>query len=197
MEKHIVITEETVRHALSYVPVFTKETFVEHCAPGCLDTVRCSLGESADLAMPNMYKENTFKRSRYMMTAFVVFYLGTPLKEVPSEDGDDWLMTQDEYDKWASSHVFNQLERMKGKADLRDKVFDMLRDFRDLEKRLSTGIYSMLNVMNDVTNRIFLKVQQDTSAEALEEQRKTLNDLVEEFNRMKEEKEKQENLGKE
>ena len=190
MEK-IVLTEDSIKKAVSYAPVAMKENFVDHCAMKCLQRVQVNLDVDNDTAMPNMYMEDTFTKSRYLMTALAVLYLGIPMKEVQSEINDAWLMERDEYDRWAMSHVLNQLERMKGKAELRDKVFDLLRDYRDLEKRLSTAIYSALNVMNDPANRFFQKIQMDTSAEALEASKKNLEDLMAEVEKMKAEKEEQ------
>lgn len=181
----IILTEDSFRKAVSYAPIAVKENFLDHCAMKCLQRVQVNLDVDDETAMPNMYMEDTFMKSRYLMTALAVLYLGIPMKEIETEVGDAWLMKRDEYDRWAMSHVLNQLERMKGKADLRDKVFDLLRDYRDLEKRLSTSIYSALNVMNDPANRIFQKIQMDTSSEALEAQKKNLAELVQEFEKMK------------
>lgn len=188
----IILTEESIKTAVSYAPISVKESFVDHCAMKCLQRVQVNLDTDMDTAMPNMYMEDTFVKSRYMMTALAVLYLGIPSKEIKTVEGDIWLMEPEAYDLWAMSHVLNQLERMKGKADLRDKVFDLLRDYRDLEKRLSTAIYSALNVMNDSANRLFQKIQMDTSNEALEEQKKNLENLMKEFEKMKEEKEAEE-----
>ena len=82
----------------------------------------------------------------------------------------------------------NQLERMKGNAELRDKVFDILRDYRDLEKRLSTAVYNAMQVMNDPANRLLQKIQMDTSEQALEAQKKNLDDLMSELEKMKKER---------
>ena len=51
--------------------------------------------------------------------------------------------------------------------ELKDKVFDLLRDYSDLERRLSNAIRSGLTVMNDPANRIFQKITMDVSEEAL------------------------------
>lgn len=188
----IILTEDSIKKAVSYAPIAMKENFVDHCSMKCLQRVQVNLDVDSDTAMPNMYMEDTFIKSRYLMSALAVLYLGIPMKEIKTEINDAWLMERDEYDRWAMSHVLNQLERMKGKAELRDKVFDLLRDYRDLEKRLSTGIYNALNVMNDTANRIFQKIQMDTSAEALEASKKNLEDLMAEVEKFKAEKEQQE-----
>lgn len=191
MEK-IVITEEQMKNAVSYAPAKAKEDFVEYCRRRCLSPVNIDLNFGENSAMPSMFTEDTFLKSRYLMTALCVLYLGIPINEISKEDGDEWLMTIAEYDRYAMSHVVNQIERMKSNAELRDKAFDILRDYRDLEKRLNTVIYNTMTVMNDPTNRLFQKLSFDVSPEALEEQKRELGRLqqeMEEIRKSKEEKE--------
>lgn len=187
--ERIILTEETVKAATTYAPLSAKEQFVEHCTMKCLQRVQVNMDDGSGGAMPNMYMEDTSVKARYLMSALAVLYLGTPIKELPSEDGDIWLMTAEEFDRWGASHVLNQLDRMKGNAELRDRVFDLLRDYRDLERRLSTSVYNTIRIMNDPANRIFQKLQMDTSNEALEAQKKNLEELMAEFEKMKSEKE--------
>lgn len=188
MEK-IVITEEQMKNAVSYAPALAKAEFVEYCRRRCLDKSLINLGYGENDAMPDMYIENTFAKSRYLMTALCVFYLGIPRSHLELENGDDWMMTVAEYDRYAMSHVVNQIERMKSNAALRDKAFDILRDYRDLEKRLNTAIYNTMTMMNDPTNRLFQKLAFDMSPEVLEEQRKELERLQQEMEDFKKSKE--------
>ena len=139
--------------------------------------------------MPNMYIEDTFAKSRYLMAALCVLYLGIPSDKLDKESGDDWLMTDAEYDHYAMSHIVNQIERMKSNAELRDKAFDLLRDYRDLEKRLNTAIYNTMAVMNDPINRLFQKLAFDMSPEALEAQKKELERLQQEMEDIKKSRE--------
>ena len=164
MEK-IVVTEEMVENAVSYATLEMKEKFVEVCYMQCLNRVSVDLDGAGTSAMPNMYMENTFLKSRYLMTALAKFYLRM---DVETEDGDMWLMTRNEYDRFGASHVIGQLNRFRNNnPDLKDKVFDLLRDYSDLERKLSNAIRSGLTVMNDPANRIFQKITMDVSEEAL------------------------------
>lgn len=188
MEK-VVIKEEQMKNAVSYAPARTKEEFVEYCCRRCLSTSNIDLGIGENSAMPSMFIEDTFVKSRYLMTALCVLYLGIPRNNIAREDGDDWLMTTAEYDRYAMSHIVNQIERMKSNAELRDKAFDVLRDYRDLEKRLNTSIYNMMSVMNDPINRLFQKLAFDMSPEALEAQKKELERIQQEMEDLKKSKE--------
>lgn len=158
--ERITITEETINNGVSYALCELKEKFVEDVYMKCLNRV-----DIMDPPMPYMYMENTFLKSRYLMTALAKFYLRM---DVETEDGDMWLMTRNEYDRFGASHVIGQLNRFRNNnPDLKDKVFDLLRDYSDLERRLSNAIRSGLTVMNDPANRIFQKITMDVSEEAL------------------------------
>lgn len=175
--KRVTITEETINNAVSYSLIEMKEKFVEDCYMKCLNRV-----DIMDPPMPYMYMENTFLKSRYLMTALAIFYLGYKREELEMEDGDLWLMSRDEYDSFGASHVIGQLNRFRNNnPDLKDKVFDLLRDYSDLERKFSNAIRSGLTVMNDPANRIFQKVLMDTSEEALAAQREQLEELKKQF----------------
>ena len=66
-----------------------------------------------------------------------------------------WCMDEDVYTEWASSHVMNQLERMKKSKDteLVNRVFDFLYDYKAIEMMLSGAIRDELEINNDVFNR--------------------------------------------
>lgn len=182
-EEAIIITEETINNGVSYALCEVKEKFVEDVYMKCLNRVDVNLDDSGNAPMPYMYMENTFLKSRYLMTALAKFYLRM---HVETEYGDMWLMTRNEYDRFGASHVIGQLNRFRNNnPELKDKVFDLLRDYSDLERRLSNAIRSGLTVMNDPTNRIFQKITMDVSEEALASQKEQLEDLKKQFAELK------------
>lgn len=182
-EEAIIITEETINNGVSYALCELKEKFVDDVYMKCLNRVDVNLDDSGNAPMPYMYMENTFLKSRYLMTALAKFYLRI---DVETEDGDMWLMTKNEYDRFGASHVIGQLNRFRNNnPDLKDKVFDLLRDYSDLERRLSNAIRGGLTVMNDPTNRIFQKITMDVSEEALASQKEQLEDLKKQFAELK------------
>ena len=181
--ERITITEETINNGVSYALCELKEKFVEDVYMKCLNRVDVNLDDSGNAPMPYMYMENTFLKSRYLMTALAKFYLRMDVK---TEDGDMWLMTRNEYDRFGASHVIGQLNRFRNNnPELKDKVFDLLRDYSDLERKLSNAIRSGLTVMNDPANRIFQKITMDVSEEALASQKEQLEDLKKQFAELK------------
>lgn len=182
-----ILTEDMVRNASAYVPVENKMQFVEDCYLNCLNKVNINLDDGADSALPDMWMEDAFKRSKCMMAALLSLYFHFE-GEVETESESAWMLTNSCFDRWAGSNLINQLERFKSNALVRDKVFDLLRDYFSLEKSLSSAIRSGLSVMNDPINRMFQKLAMDTSQEALEAQKENLRVLKEELENLKREK---------
>lgn len=144
MGEKITLTSEMMERARDYVPLAEKEEWCAENAPRVFDKLAITAdGE----AMPPMYMVNAGLKSRYLMAALVKMYFC--VHEIIGEPDNEWLMSENEYDRWAGSHIFNQLERMKRDAWLKIKAFDLLADYRDLEKRFSTQISGLLAVQND------------------------------------------------
>lgn len=157
---YITITKEQFTSARSYVPQAEKIAFVEGVATKCFDVLNISGTDSNDAMaanMPPMYKENTFAKARFLMGALLKMYLGVDFEPV---EGETYLVSQDDYDRYAGGHILNQIERFKSDTALRDKSFDLLQDYRDIEKRLNTEIYGLLQCMNDPTSRLLAALSQ-------------------------------------
>lgn len=180
----IILTEQDVLKAKSYIPIMEKEKWVQTAAPVCIDKMMIAAKEGDfNLPMPAMFKDNLQRKSRCLMTAFVVMYLGRKI-----DITDDGMMGADDYDRYAGSHVFNQLERLKGKAEVRDKVFDILSDYRDLEKRLNTEVYNLMQIQNDGVSRQMAMMQMQTTPEALQSGMAELKKLTDQLGTFKAEK---------
>lgn len=160
------ITAEDIEKAREYIPFADKEKFVQMVADKCFDRLNITADSGSEsVPMPPMYKENTGLKMRYTLGGFVKLYLN---KEFDGVDGNDYLMSLDDYDKWAGGHIFNQIERLKNTSpDLRNKCFDLLQDYKTLEKMLNTEVYSLLQVMNEPVNRILSHIGSTASPETL------------------------------
>lgn len=148
MSGKIELTKELMTAARDYVPLEEKEAWVAENAPRCFDKLAIS---ADDEPLPPMYMVNAGLKSRYLMAALVRLYFGQKIEQ--EREDDEWLMTAADYDRWAGSHIFNQLERMKRDGDNRTKAFDIAADYKDLEKRFSTQLSGLLAVQNDFVIR--------------------------------------------
>lgn len=176
----VKISEEKLLAARTYMPLGKKMEFVSRAAAECLDRVSIRLKDGSVIEHT---KEATDRKSRWLMGALAEYYLKTAFEPV---EGTDYLMAQDDYDRWAGGHIFNQLERFKSSAKTRDRAFDLLWDYRDLEKRLNTEIYNLLQAMNDPIVKLGEKLAQMATPEAVQEAAKELTDLKEQFEALQE-----------
>ena len=148
MEQY-VLTAEALLKARTYVPIREKTAFVNEIAPKCFDRLQITAGDQEP--MPPMYMENAALKARYLMTALVKLYLRDA--SVWGEPDDEWLMTEEAYDRFAGSHIFAQIQRFKSDAALRNQSFDLLDDFRELERMLTAQMRGMLAAQNDAVLR--------------------------------------------
>ena len=158
--------EKIMQEAETYVPISKKAEFVKYCAERCFDklNITATSGNDTLSAMPPMWKENSELKARYMMGGLLKLYLK---QEAQTDENDEWLLTEQEYDRWAAAHLLNQIERMKSNASLRDKCFDLLQDYKTLEKMLNTEVYGLIRVMNDSVSRIIAQIQASTTPESM------------------------------
>lgn len=144
------LTGEMLLKAKTYLPLSEKAKFVQRNAERCFDRLSVAIGDKGE-ELPPMFMENPALKQRYLMGALVKGYLGLDFQ---GEDADSELMTEEEYDRYAGSHLLNQIKRMKAASpDLRDRAFDLLADFSDLEKRMGARMHGLLNVQNDAVYR--------------------------------------------
>lgn len=171
------ITPTMIEQAKDYLPIAQKMAFVDKAAKRCFDILEVRAGSRIT---PPMQQENSSIKARFLMTVLIRDYLGVPCITV---DGVEDLMTEEDYDKFAGSHVLNQIERLKTDANIRNKCFDILQDFRDLEKRLNGQVYNLAQIVNDPASRLLAAMEMDVTPESaaalLEELEKVKKELTE------------------
>ena len=179
-----IITEEQMANVNTYVPLKVKTNWVDMVAENCLQkmSISATINDEA-IEMPPVYKEDMERKSRYLMGAFVKLYLRGNFE--PEKDGDDALMPESEYDKWAGGHIFSQIEKFKANKELRDICFNLLNDYKDLEKRLNAECHALVTAMNDDVARQLVAMQAAATPESIQE-------LVESFNEIKNKENKNE-----
>ena len=144
---NFVITEEMVKRAEEYIPLAQKIAFVEVYSGECLKPVDIStqkLRSDALLPLPQLYEEDLLQKQLVLMKAFLEMYFHV---EVSAEFGCK------EYDKFAKSHPMNQLERLKNLLSIKDKVFNIIADYKELKKLFEIGIYNRKASRNDGIER--------------------------------------------
>lgn len=162
MENKIVITPEIVKNATDYIPLMKKQEMAETIAQKCIVKVLMKYTEKGDgtdsVPMPDRYQEYHMYTNLYLMGVLAHEYLHIPYegdgtgKEII--DYENLKMPANVYDQWGASHVLNQLEQMKTDRELREKVFDLLNDYKDFRWMLAHEIDILLGHNNDVVTRM-------------------------------------------
>ena len=162
------LNAQDVERARSYVPMAEKAAFAERVSSKCRYAVHLGVQDNGNPvgAIPDMHMENTEKKTRYMMGALVKLYLNG---EFAGVEDDELLPSLDEYDQMAGAHLLNQIERLKGDKSVRDKCFDLMQDYRTLEKIVNAELYSTLQVENDPVSRLLAFLQTATTPEKMQE----------------------------
>lgn len=166
-ERKPITMKEVFAKAHTYVPLMEKAAIVSYCAERCIDRVVVNTGEKFRGDVPPMYRENGQRKRRYLMGILARAYLRL---DFDGCEEDKWLLSADDYDLVGGVQLINQIDRMKKQSDaLRDKAYDLLADYRDLEKMLNTEINANLAVMNDVVARMAMSTAAAMTPESMKE----------------------------
>ena len=190
MADEFKLTKEIMENADTYIPVITKELLANVIARSCVQTTDLirPMGDKPEgddiLQVEPVYCESVSTKARYLMTILLTYYLKI-------RDESAWLLCEiDEYDNWAGAHIINQIERFKA-GDYREKAFDILTDYREMEKYINAAIYAVLKEMNDPAKRAFQMIQSAFSADTINEAVEQMREYSE---KLEEEKERQEKI---
>lgn len=166
-------TAETIINAESYVPLAKKVEFINYASERCFTSLKITSNPETAQAkvMPSMYKINAALKNRYLLGAFLKLYLK---EEYVPVDGDEWLLSQDDYDNYKSGHLFNEMNRFKSNNEIRDKVFDILSDFKELTTMFEEELEGSLHALNDVVSRIYMAFTEMVTPDQVSEM---LNDI--------------------
>jgi hypothetical protein len=176
MADEFKITKAIMEQADTYIPIAMKEMIASDVARVCVketSTVRPNGEEEEqgdEYAFAPTFCESTSSKARVMMTILLSVYLHIWGDDTPL------LCDIESYDQWARAHVLNQLERFKA-GEYREKAFDLLADYKEMEKYLNSAIYAVLREMNDPVQRTVHVLSQFASAGNIEDAKNTVGTL--------------------
>jgi len=144
-EEKFVLTAAHIQNAKAYIPLDEKCDLAKEIAKRCV-VISEDEGESVleILSLP-IKKEDIALKQLCLMNVLVTAYLNLPVKNP---------FTQKEFDYYAGSHLMNQIERFKGNYDLKDKIYDMICDYKEFKKIVDTEIYNEKSTYNDSVSRV-------------------------------------------
>lgn len=150
-----IITKEKMRSAKDYMPLSVKCDLAQKIADHCV--VEAGVAEKKKktpelLVLPRLQEENSQLKNILLLNTLLGYYFDVDVEKTQSEYGfaDSSLL----YDFFAGAHVLNQIERFKSDAELKNKAFDLLADYKDFRKIVETEIYNRKNRGNDALSRL-------------------------------------------
>lgn len=147
-----IITEEIILNAESYIPIDTKGAMASEFAKDCVSEVQITVDNDGEKdVLPPRYQENPKIKSLYGMMTLLNDYLHLIDRD---ENGDVTFTTKD-FDEWGKACVMNQLDRFKSSKNIevRNKVYDILDDYREFYRMLGVEIASLVANKNDGLTR--------------------------------------------
>lgn len=170
-----MLTEDMILEANDYLPIVQKYEMAQRIAQDCVAKVRMEMqqDEGNVKTLPDRVQEAQLKTNLYLMGVLAKHYLKIPYDGENVQMGDNpyygLQMPANLYDQFGRSHVLNQLEQMKGSKAVRDKVYNILYDYRKFQRMLNAEIETILGHQNDVVWRFMAAMEMDMKRAALDE----------------------------
>ena len=177
-----IITEEIILNADKYIPISVKSELARNFAEDCISKVNINVdnGDGSEV-LPPRYQESPKMKSLYGMMTLLYNYLHVLN---PNKDGEISFDSND-FDEWGNACIMNQLDRMKSSKNIevRNKVYDILDDYREFYRMLGVEISALVANKNDVLVR-FLEyfkssITPDMMADVINQFTGTLTELKE------------------
>lgn len=159
------ITEEMIKNAKSYIPILEKQEIARQIAKASIETLK--VDDVNKRILPDLVGENMGMKEMLLLQAFLGNYFDIKAKEY----ADTF------YDEYNSDNIYNQLQRFKSNAELRDKCYDILDDFKLLRKMVSSEINNIKIVENDTLGRFMLSMSIGSDPETIKNALKDLSEL--------------------
>ena len=171
--------EIDIMNARTYMPILEKERAAAAICEECLNEIKLSVKKNAvNDYIPSIYGADFSRRQRCMLGVLLKFYLK---KEFTPVEKSEFLMSADEYDAWGKNHIINQLERLKQNAKVRERIFCLLDDYRELERRVNSEIKDILAAQNDMCVRLYLMVTRQTDPEEINQKLGRIKEMQKEL----------------
>lgn len=160
------INAEIVKTAITYLPIADKIMLAGEVAANCVTQIGYTLNVgNIPIEVPDWCGRNAPMISRYMLGALLKYYLGVAFDPV---ENTSCLLSMDDYDRAASQHPRNALERCKGDKDTRDVAFDLLADYKALCDMIKIAVDDTISARNDPVARYLAAQTMATTPEALQ-----------------------------
>lgn len=153
------LTKDMLKGAKTYMPLAVKRELAHEVAYACVkpmkrvkwDGVHILPQDEAEAlrddpsALPDIMEEDIALKMCLLQNVLLSWYF-----DVDMDPGEDAYAL---YDRYAGSHLMNQLERFKSDRETKNIAFDLTEDWREFKKMVDTIIYNYKMAANDPLKR--------------------------------------------
>lgn len=177
--EYFKITREQIKKAKTYMPIEEKIVYSTSIANQCLKdykTAEQNLPGEQFLALPNLKGEDLALKTILLQNLLLGFYFDIELKELDSPE-----KIYEQYDYYAGGSLLNQIERFKSDCELKDKVFDLIYDYKEFKKMVDIEIYNLKALNNDGIARLTSAIQIISTPENVQKLTEELKRVTDEY----------------
>ena len=171
------ITEDIILNATLYIPIAKKSALARTFAEDCISKVEIKLNDDV---LPPRYQENPMMKSLYGMMTL----LTDDLHVLPTDDDGNVSIDAATFDEWGEASIMNQIDRMKSSKnqEIRNRVYDILDDYREFYRMLGVEISSILANKNDMLSRFMQYFQSEITPDLMKGLMDNLTSVMQEAN---------------
>lgn len=160
--ERIVITENDIKNANTYMPVTQKWVAAKFIAQLVVETKPVAIMDGGEkTAIPDMADRNTLREAMFKTGVFVKEYMRKGFDPVHTEESKggkpiQWLMSADDTDRWGNFEA--QIDRMKRSKTpgVADACYEMLNDYHQFLRMLNIEIEQEMALKNDPVGRTLM-----------------------------------------
>lgn len=161
------ISAKNIQEAKTYLPLAQKIKIAGEIAQNCVTRIGYNVKVgNVPVDLPDWTGRNPALKERYLLGALLKLYFGFRFTPV---EGTEFLLSQDDYDRAASQHPRNAIERCKGSKEARDAAFDLLEDYKRLCEMVKVAVDDTAAAQNDPVARFMAAQMMAMTPEALQQ----------------------------
>lgn len=143
--KNFELKKEHIERAKTYMPIQDKVNLSKKIAELCIKDAEVK-EENKIFALPPEVVEDLGVKAVLLQNVLLNYYFDIELDE--KRDG------YEQYDYFNRKNLLNQIERFKAESDIKNKVYDLLADYKDFKRMVDVEIYNLKTSRNDTLIRI-------------------------------------------
>lgn len=143
--KYFELKKEHIEKAATYMPLEDKLKLAKKIAQLCIEDAEMDENDKL-FSLPPQQVEDLGTKAVLLQNILLGYYLDIELNETEDVFG--------QYNFYNGNNIINQIERFKSDSDVKNKVYDLIADYKEFKKMVDIEIYNIKIAKNDTFLRI-------------------------------------------